>query len=277
MFAIIKKLFNRKKQNMKTFLIVIDTTDAFTRANLPVGILNVAMVAANSLAEAKAEYLKPFPPLIVRKLQEAVYAYDILEVAVILNKMSEGQQWPVWTFIPVNGGRPPKQSDAAPIQLTTTGSSIINPNPGAPMPSQAPQPLSAANVSNNPRSFRSGEFQNEEKSLPSVAPIQDIEKLAMLRELGVGPIGAISTEGHSPRINASTGRNHSLQQPYNPELAPSSVNNAQADLLRAMGVNAPAGTTMNEDRGISDPAALDPSLAAIDASDLAVQPTESDK
>jgi hypothetical protein len=277
MFAIIKKLFNRKRKNMKTFLIVIDTTDAFTRANLPVGILNVVMIAANTPAEAKSEYLKPFAPMIQRKLQEALYAYDVEEMGGILTKMQAAGQWPCWAFMPINGGRPPKQSDAAPIQLTTNGSSTLSPNVGAPIPQSVPQPLNAANVSNNPRSFRSGEFQNEEKSLPPVAAIKDVEKLAMLRELGVGPIGSVSDEGHSPRINASTGRNHSLHQPTNPQLAPSSVNNSQAELLRSMGVNAPAGTTLNEDAAISDPAALDPSLTRIDQSDLAIPQVESEK
>jgi len=247
---------------MKLYLIVIDTTEAFTRANLPSGILNTVVVIAEDAVQAKNNFLNQYTGEMIRKLNEAIYVYDLNEISVNLEQIQKGGGQPQWTFIPLRGGRPPRQVASAPIQMTSNGNQTLSGTIAQPPRTEgAPRPLNVSNVSNSPRSR---EFQPEQVS-PQTQPIQDPNKLAMLRDLGVHTGGESAGEGYSPRLNSSVGRNVSIEQPRTTHSAPEGMNAEKAALLRGIGVTLPGGYPVQStgEDVISDAALLDPSLAEI--------------
>jgi hypothetical protein len=228
----------------KNYLIVVDTTDAKTRVNLPRGLLNTYVVLALDPIHAKKVLLSMFPRSMADQLADALYVYDLEQVTTTLKAVDEQKQLPLFSFMPLSGGRPPKQSD---VQLTQSGNQTLTPNTttSAQIPPQ--QPPRSQTPFRGQRGGRSLEFQQtEEGNNPPTTNVLTKEQADLVNRFGITQAREGNDEGVNLRINSSTGVNQNLTPQKRTLDTPSDVTTEQAEILSRLNVRHPEPVTDNE-------------------------------
>lgn len=242
----------------KTFLVIIDTTEARFRQTVGRGILNVHVVTATDAFEAKRTLLKNFNNLVQEQIKEYLYAYELETMSSDLKKLEANQLMPLFSFLPLAGGRPERQP-YAPVPVSGLGNTTLESN--QPHQQQAepqpPQPQRVVNTTPVPNDVRGRGFQNND-NVQRTTPNPNREQQAILNALGVTPQTFGGNEGNVPRVNAAIGGNVNLQSNKAPQVAPSSITEEQAMLLAGIGIPS--------DMTVSTPEAslVDESLTKVD-------------
>jgi hypothetical protein len=264
----IKKFF-RRKQMSKPFLIVIDTTEATMRQSVGLGILNVHVILAEDPLSAKQTFLRTFTPFVRNQISNSIYVYDLEHMSDSL-KAVPADRLPLFSFMPMSGGRPPKQSDVA--MASNLGNTTVAPNVNNTSPQQQQVPSQHAPVENTvtrlPASHnpRQREFQNADANArPTTSNTLSAENADLVRRLGVTPTPNGTNEGTNLRVNASTGRNVSLNNIPAESLVSNNISQEQATLLRQF-AQPNRGDIIEEQPAAeeSHAALIDESLAQID-------------
>lgn len=249
----------------KLFLVIIDTTEATMRQTVGMGILNVHGVMAENAISAKQTLLQVFTPQVRAQIQNSLYVYDMEEMSKVLKTMPPGRLPPMFSFIPLTGGRPQRQSDTPQAVSTTLGNQTQNPSTIPAVVAQKPQapqqqqrPINPATVSNS----RSREFQNFDAGRPTTTNNLTPEQAAMIRGVGAGQRSEGADEGSNPRINASTGTNQNLRNVPEDLVRNNNLTQEQANLLRAL---ASSGPEIVE----ADVAAENPNVMVVEDTSLA--------
>jgi hypothetical protein len=244
----------------KNYLIVVDTTDAKTRVNINRGLLNTFVVRALDPIHAKKIAMGIFPKGVADQLADGLYVYELDQIAANIQSLDEQQKLPLFSFMPLNGSRPPKQND---VQITTLGNSTLAPNAGT---HNAPNPRNPAAA--GMRGGRSQEFHDVERSRPNTTDRLTKEQAALVSSLGALPSRSDSDEGVNLRVNASTGVNHNLTG----RNAQVNLNQEQADLLARLNVDIPQPIAdqelMREIAETGIPTLVDDSLTTINEKPL---------
>ena len=217
----------------KTFLVIIDTTENRLRQTVGRGILNVHVVTAVDAFEAKRTLLKNFNHNVQEQIKDFLYAYELETMASELRKLEANQLMPLFSFLPLAGGRPQRQS-FAPVPVTNLGNNTLDANqPRQEQPVQ--KPLTQQQSSPVPGDVRGRGFNNAEKDAPNTPPLTKAQQ-DIVTSLGATPQTHGGNEGNVPRVNAAIGRNINLNQNRAPASAPGTLTKEQMELLRGVGV-----------------------------------------
>jgi hypothetical protein len=219
-----------KFMEKKNFLVVVDGTDARTRVSINRGILNTFVVRALDPIHAKKIILNMFAKGIADQLADALYVYEMDQIATNIKALDEQNKLPIFSYMPLDGRRPPKQND---VQITTLGNKTLTPNTSN-AGSNTTIPNTRVPVTGM-RGGRSQEFHQTEESRPNTTNRLTPEQAALVASLGVVPSRTDTDEGVNLRVNSATGVNHNLTgttgaSPLNPD---------QAELLRQLNVEIP--------------------------------------
>lgn len=230
------KIWIRSKlMEKKNYLVVVDTTDAPTRVTLPKGILNTYIIRATDPMAAKKILMGMFPRGLADQLRTALYVYELESLLQALANEDELGRLPLFSFNPLTGGRPARQTD---VQLMSIGSQTLAPNTSA--PATAPEPVLVSKpqqqVQQQPvmpktvtRGSRTQEFQQGPENLPATSNRLTAEQADLVKRLGAVPTPAGSNEAVNPRINAATGVNS----------IPGNIAPDQAEILARLRVQLP--------------------------------------
>lgn len=267
----IQRYFRRLTMPVKPFLVVIDTTDArVPQSGIAVGILNVHVVSATDAFEAKQTLLKVFNQRVQNVIKDYLYAYDLEEMGTNLNKLHDNKLLPVFSFVPLQGGRPPRQlySPAVTVKLDSQTLPSNQPQPAQMVQQQVPQPRPVAQSRPQglaPTDIRGRGFQNIDASPPEVKNTVTADQAQILSALGVTPQRFGGDEGSQPRINASVGGNNNLRNTIAPSRASESLSADQVGLLRGIVQTDNKESIIQEavDESAST-AMIDPSLTQVD-------------
>lgn len=219
----------------KTFLVIIDTTENRLRQTVGRGILNVHVVTAIDAFEAKRTLLKNFVPNVQEQIKDFLYAYELETMATELKKLQANELMPLFSFLPLAGGRPARQS-FAPVQTANLGNNTLDanqPRPQQPQPVQRPQTQQQS--SPVPGDVRGRGFNNAERDAQNTPPLTK-EQRDLVTSLGAAPQTYGGNEGNVPRVNAAIGGNINLNQNREPATAPGTLTREQMELLRGVGV-----------------------------------------
>jgi hypothetical protein len=213
------KLFIRKKlMSKKNYLVQVDTTESTTRNGLPPGILNSFIVRALDPFHAKQIVLRIYNRRVAEQIQTSLYVYELEDIMKNLATIDEQNGVPLFSFMPLQGGRPPRQAD---VTTSSLGNNTIAPNqPEPPIQQQPP-------VVRGSQSPRSQEFNNVDNGRPTTTNRLTPEQDDLVRRLGARPTPTGSDERVNTRVNAATGltRNQSV------------VDAEQSEILARLGVN----------------------------------------
>lgn len=260
---------------VKPFLVVIDTTDArVPQSGIGVGILNVHVVSATDAFEAKQTLLKVFNQRVQNVIRDYLYAYDLEEMGSNLSKLHENKLAPVFSFLPLQGGRPPRQPFApqVTVKLEATTLPSNQPQPQQQVPVQRPQQVVQQPVAQQPRAnplhptdIRGRGFQRIDPQQPEVSNSMTVDQAQLLSALGVTPQRFGGDEGSQPRINASVGGNNNLRNTIAPTRASENLSAEQMSLLSGI-VQADNKDSIIQETVTDDAASaiIDPSLAQVD-------------
>ena len=193
---------------MKSYLIIIDTTEGINLRSVSRGLLNVHIILAESEALARENFLKVFNPVVANQIRNNLYVYDIVEIMLNLEKVDIKTSLPLYSFLPLAGGRPPKQNDQFAENNTP-----VNPQ----------QPF----IDNKPKSATQPHQNDDQKQ------VYTKEQLELIARLGA--VTSNNTSEVNPRIAASTGLNSVNQQQVNPTQRKQVVNSTQHELLKRFG------------------------------------------
>jgi hypothetical protein len=212
--------------------------------------------------EAKQTLLRVFSQHVRNQIQDSIYSYDLKEMSEQLIKLEASKMLPLFSFLPLAGGRPQKQSDVASVSL---GGKTLEPNTQQqPVQQQTVQPVrqNMPNVSMP----RNSEFQNYDQGRPNTTNVLTQEQAALVQSIGAIPAFNGADEGTSARINASTGRNLNLRQNNAQPQTSNGISQEQAELLQKFSQNSKGPQIMQEDIAESREVGIveDASLTAID-------------
>lgn len=253
----------------KPFLVIIDTTEArIPQGGIGVGILNAHIILADNDFQAKQKLLQIFRPNVQNIVKNYLYAYDINEIQENLVKYNQE----IFAFMPLAGGRPPRQSfSPAPKQIENGNKTLSANLPEVKATTQQQTPVSKSapqrtvNNTKIPNDIRGRGFNNNIQDAPSTTDVMDVEQSTILASLGVTPQKYGGNEGSQPRINASIGSNQNLSQISKPRSVSDNLSEDQAALLQAVGVNHIDQTVIKEDTEDEvSKAFVDPSLTEVD-------------
>ena len=209
----IKFLKRKKLMNKKNYLVQVDTTESTTRNGIPPGILNTFIVRANDPIDAKQTILRIYNRGIAEQIQSSLYVYEIEDIIKNLANIDEKNGIPLFSFMPLQGGRPPRQADVA---ISSLGNDTIPAN----QPQVQPPRLDNITSQQNPRSR---EFSDIDQGRPPTTDKLTPEQEDLVRRLGARPLPSGSDERINPRIAAATG------------LPP--INREQQEILSKFGIN----------------------------------------
>lgn len=264
--------------SLKPFLVIIDTTEATMLQTVGKGILNVHVIMSTDPVSAKQTFLRVFSPMVRNQIFNSIYVYDVDEMKESL-AVTPSDRLPLFSFLPLAGGRPPKQVDG---QQLTLGNKTIEPNVNtqvnqqpqvqqAPVQQHATKPqINLNSITNSPRSK---EFQTYENDLPNSSEALSSEQAKLIRNMGVTRQDT-NEEGSNLRVNSSVGRNMNLRQPQqDPQVQ---MNQEQMAILSKIGAaTQPTGIVHEEDIESSEKVVVeDPSLTQVDGgvlSDIELQ------
>jgi len=208
-----KKLW-RKQMSLKSYLIVVDTTEERFLRSIGRGILNVHISLAETAEIAREQFLKVFNPAIAEQIKNSIYIYDIAEISSHLEKIDITKQIQLFAFLPLAGGRPQKQvPQIAPNEIHELQQTALN-------------------------------QQLRQTSQNTLSP----EKMQLLREVGAMPLQDNAPEGTNLRVNASVGLNRNVQSDMIVKPNPTqNLNTEQMNLLSKVGVNIPELNSLYSD------------------------------
>jgi hypothetical protein len=221
----------------KPFLVIIDTTEArMSQSGVGVGILNAHIILAETADQAKLTLLEMFRPNVKNAVRDYLYAYEVSDVEQNLIKYNQN----IFSFIPLQGGRPPRQAFNAETFSKASNNVTLQPNQQqvqqqAPKPQQTQQRV-VANT-NVPNDIRGRGFNNIEQSPPEVKETVSAEQAQILTSLGVTPQRFGGDEGSLPRVNSSIGGNANLRNTIAPTRTSDVLTEDKASILRSVGVS----------------------------------------
>lgn len=202
----------------KLFLIVIDTTEAKVLRNMGRGILNVHIILASDEVEARQSFFKLFRKDVSDQLQYNIYVYELDDVKQNLVKLDVDNILPVFSFIPLNGGRPAKQN----VPVTNT-------------PNQQQNMVSPQNHTTT-KLQEAQNIINREKSQNST--VISKEKMDLLKSVGAIPLPKDADDRYNPRLNTATGVSQNISQnAIQQNEIPAKIDSNKMDLLKSVGVN----------------------------------------
>lgn len=232
--------------NKQTFLAVIDTTEERRPINVPKGIINTYLVKAVDENHARQIILRTMIPQIANQLVNHVYVYPIQPILDSIDYADEtGKTLPMFSFMPLNGTRPPKvlllpdmrkQDQSAEKTEADPQEPTKEPQPATVVPKRTviPPVVQPKNV----RQVRSVDFQRPDyQNPPTTSNTLTPEQAQIIHSMGALPLANGSDEGANPRINSSIGRNANLSRPQVSRGPSDSLTPEQAALLRSVGVN----------------------------------------
>jgi hypothetical protein len=209
----------------KLFLIVVDTsTNQF--ANIGRGILNVQIIAAKDKTEAKQLFTKVYRPHILQQIQFCTYVYDLEEISTNLRAIDATKVIPLFSHLPLQGGRPPKPEPLIPDKTVDQIAAMPQTQPQAqaqPQIAGVPQPPVQQRSVQQPRP-QQGKFTQDQINL--------------IKTFGALPTPQGENSHFNPRLNASVGVDGNV--PQNMIQKPVDVDRLTPDqlqMLQAAGVN----------------------------------------
>lgn len=200
--------------SLKSYLIVIDTAEGINLRRVARGMLNVHVILAESESLAREQFLKVFNPQVAAEIQNNLYVYDIVDVVLNLEKVDIKTTLPLFSHLPLSGGRPPKQNN----QFAPTGQPV---NPQQP-------------------------FINNIPKLPQAPVVASEAKFTKEQAALIASLGAVSADKlpdyNNPKIGAATGYQTAPAEPQ----VEKSISDVQKDLLQKFNVlNHPEGSVQS--------------------------------
>lgn len=229
--------------NKQTFLAVIDTTEERRPITVPKGIINTYIVKAVDENHARQIILRTMIPQIANQLVNHVYVYPIQPILDSIDYADEsGKTLPMYSFMPLNGTRPPKVLLLP--DMRKQDQSISESNQKEPIKETQQTVIHKSTVippvvqPRNVRQVRSVDFQRPEyENPPTTSNTLTPEQAQIIHSMGALPLANGADEGANPRINSSIGRNANLSRPQVTKGPTDSLTPEQAALLRSVGVN----------------------------------------
>jgi hypothetical protein len=281
-FGIIDKLkiwVRSKIMTKQLYIVQLDTTDTNVRlVSVKKGLLNTYTVLATDEFDARQVVLRIYKKDVQDQIRGSMYVYPASEIQSNLERIDTAGGLPFWSFLPLDGQRPPKQNDGTSNVSTNSGNKTLDPSI-APTPQpqqqrprpqqqpQRPQQPNRVDVGRVTKGSRNSEFHEGDESRPSTPDNLSPDKAKLIRQLGVNKSSDVQDEGVNNRINSSTGVNQNLTRTRQAETTPNTMKPNQAQLLSKLGIAAP----QNEldpiyDADVAQPAEAfnDPSLSEID-------------
>lgn len=215
------------------FLVIIDTSEV--RGKLPSAILNVFVIRATDALNAKSILFKLVGPVAEAQIRTAVYVYGIDEIGANLKIIDESSKdLPLFSFMPLAGGRPQRQDDALLKPRIDNGNKTLESN-------AINNPVTNTQIQQkvDPRNFvtnaRSEEFQRREEGRPNTTNNLTRDQQELVNRLGVS--SQTGNEGQNLRVNNSTGRNVNISRQSVDQSVPDTLDLDKARLLQSVGVN----------------------------------------
>jgi hypothetical protein len=200
----------------KLFLFIVDTTEN-QFANIGRGILNTQIIYAKDKIEAKELFIKIYRPNILQQIQYCTYIYDLNEVETTLKNLDPSKFTPLFSHLPLQGGRPPKPE---PLIVDKNIEQI----------GQLDQPVTQP-VRLNPQIPTRSVQQPRHGDLTP-------EQMNLIKAVGAIPTPQGENAGFNPRVNASVGvHGHIPQNMVQSQSESQMLNQTQLDMLRGAGVN----------------------------------------
>lgn len=211
----------------KLFLFVIDTTEN-QFANIGRGILNTQLIYAKDKVTAKEIFVKIYRPHILQQIQYCTHIYDISEIETNLKVLDPTKTTPMFSHLPLQGGRPPKPEPLIPDKNVEQIGQIQVPQIQQPTQPQIPtvsqQIPVQQRVVQQQRPLKPGELTQDQMNL--------------IKAVGAIPVPQGENAGFNTRVNASVGVDGYV--PKNMFQKPSenqSMSQEQLNLLRGAGVS----------------------------------------
>lgn len=236
---------------MTKYLIVVDTTHSQIPSQLPRTILDVQILAAVDEAHARLTFLNSISPALRPQLQSNLYVFNLDKMVVDMDDMISKGGTPAFRFVLPGNRRPPKtetttlpqpQKKVA-VEKTTLGnqtitqpqdSRTVDTRKAEPPPAVADPDKNEVIIQAN-KSLRSSQFQEKEYEARSTPDALTESQNRIISSLGASRRLAGSDEATNPRVNASTGVDHSLNSPSKTLSAPANISPEQAKILASLG------------------------------------------
>lgn len=174
------------------FLFVVDTYDN-KLAKVGRGILNAQIVCAKTKEEAVDLFIKLYKPHILQQIQNCTYVYDISEIHKNLDLVDVTKNVPVFSHLPLLGGRPPK-----PEPLNLNGSQPVNSQFAPPVSSNTQAPPQQQRVVQQPRPSTKGDLTKAQ--------------IELIKNFGALPTPQGENDGFNTRVNAAVGNRGPVTQ-----------------------------------------------------------------
>lgn len=159
---------------------------------------------AEDAKTVRESFLKIFHPHIIEQIKNSVYIYDLAQMNVEIPKIDAAKTPQAFSFLPLAGGRPPKQL--------------------AHIPSTEIQQLQQNEINKKLNQTRQ----------ETLSP----ENLELLRNVGAMPLQSSANEGVNLRVNTSVGLGKNVNVNNFIKTTPTeNLNQAHLDLLNSVGVN----------------------------------------
>jgi hypothetical protein len=219
-----------------------------------------------------------FKPEVAAQVRTSLYVYAVDDIGANLQEIDKRKGLPFWSFMPVDGRRPPRQNPQAQVAnvSTPTGNTTLDPSvvpqnrqvPPARQPTANPKadPRAKPPVGRSANRNHDTRVQDGNESRPAVSDDLNHTQEQLIRSLGVVKNDG-QDEGVNNRVNASTGKNNSLTRPNVPQVTQDNMKPDQAHLLKNLGIGVPNNAIDPEfDNDITESRTVfeDPSLSQLD-------------
>lgn len=196
----------------KKFLIIIDTTEGINLRRVARGILNIHVIVAENELDARKKFLSVFNQAVANEITNNLYVYDLDTMSDELSKIDSTKTLPLFSFMPLQGGRPPRQQN--PLAVIENNTNTMEPFQQA----------------NNTRNSSMLDAIRNNLANQSKEPVLSKEQLDLISRTGAVPTT-------NPRIATATGVQNINESVVIPKPETTQLNSEQLKLLMQAGVN----------------------------------------